>query len=132
MQQVRRVVTAASGTGTPVVVSDTLVDGASLKLAPNHVFLTLWGSDSIPSVPNAGSSPGFQTWYPPPGGFRFGVITLPPRGTLPADTSAMTPEQIQAMMADGIAEAESKLPGLLPSMEPDHPGFHQSATIELV
>jgi len=46
--------------------------------------------------------------------------------------SAMTPEQIQAVMADGIAEAESKVPGLLPSMEPDHPGFHQSNTIELV
>lgn len=132
MKQVRRVVTGASEAGTPVVVSDSMVDGAELNLAPGHVFLTLWGSDSIPSVPNAGGEPGFQSWYPPAGGFRFAVVTLPPRGTPPPDTSALTPEQIQAAMADGIAEAEGKLPGLLPSMEPDHPGFHQSNTVELV
>jgi mannose-6-phosphate isomerase-like protein (cupin superfamily) len=132
MKQIRRVVTGTSDTGTPVVVSDSIVDGAELNLAPNHVFLTLWGSDTNPSVPNDGSQPGFQTWYPPAGGFRFVVVTLPPRGTPPPDMSTMTPEQIQAVMADGIAEGERKVPGLLPSMEPDHPGFHQSNTIELV
>jgi mannose-6-phosphate isomerase-like protein (cupin superfamily) len=132
MKQVRRVVTGTSDTGKPMIVSDTLVEGAELKLAPSHVFLTLWGSDNIPSVPNTGSNPNFQTWYPPPGGFRFAVLTLPPRGTTAGDMSALTPEQIQAMMADGIAEGESKVPGLLPSMEFDHPGFHRSNTIELV
>lgn len=132
MNQIRRVVTGFSEAGKPVVTSDTVVKGAEFDLAPRHSFLTLWGSDSTPSVPSMGSKPNFQTWYPPPGGFRFVVVTLPPRGTLPLDTSAMTPEQIQALMADEFAEAESKVPGLLPSMEPDHPGFHQSNTIDLV
>lgn len=132
MKQVRRVVTGTSESGTPVVVSDGLVDGAELGLAPGHVFLTLWGSDSVPSVPGMGDKPAFQSWYPPPGGFRFAMVTLPPRATPPPDMSAMTPEQIQAAMAEGIAEAESKVPGLLPSMEPDHPGFHQSNTVEIV
>lgn len=132
MNQVRRVVTGASETGTPVVVSDSIIEGAQLKLAPSHVFLTIWGSDGTPSVPNAGSQPSFHAWYPPAGGYRFAVVTLPPQGTMPGDMSAMSPEQIQAMMADGVAEAEGKLPGLVPSMEFDHPGFHRSNTVELV
>jgi mannose-6-phosphate isomerase-like protein (cupin superfamily) len=132
MKQVRRVVTGISETGTPMVASDTMIEGTELGLAPAHTFLTLWGSDSIPSVPNMGSQPSFQAWYPPPGGYRFTVITLPPRGTKPLDTSTFTPEQLQAAMNAGIAEAESKVPGLVPSMEFDHPGFHRSNTIELV
>lgn len=132
MKQMRRVVTGHSDAGKSAILSDTVVTGEVLGLAPGHVFLTLWGSDAAPSMPGAGSEPGFHGWYPPPGGFRFTVVTLPPRGTPSPDMAGLTPEQIQAAMAAGIAEAENKLPGLLPSMEPDHPGFHQSNTVDLV
>lgn len=42
-----------------------------------------------------------RDWFPPPGGFRFGLVTLPP------DTDTM-PEGLE--MATALSEFEEKLP----------------------
>lgn len=119
--KVRRVVTGHSPEGKAFFASDNAVEPTVLEKGQGNEFHELWGSDAVPSFPDAGSLPETVGWFPRVGGFRFAVFTVPPASTVTPE--GVTPEEIQS-------EMEEKLPGLLDYMEPDAPGMHTTDTID--
>ncbi len=118
---IRRVVTGHDEHGKAVFASDTEVEATTLALVPGAEFFQLWGADERPSFPGDGSRPAAPSYFPGPGGFRFGVFTVPP------DSTVFTPDlDIEA----ALVELEEKLPGMAAHMEPDNPGMHTTATID--
>src|SRR5262245_43559446 len=102
--RVRRVVTGHDRTGKAVFVCDAEVDPHAVRLMPGSEFHKLWGGDRAPAFPDDGAPPAQPTYFPPVGGFRFGMFALPPAA------SAAAPQ-----IADSAAaarELEEKLPGL--------------------
>jgi hypothetical protein len=119
--KVRRVVTGHDANGKAVVASDTEVDGFRPTLMSGSEFHTLWGADAAPHFPDDGQISGYQSYFPPVGGFRFGFFTVPPESQAtapPADLDA------------AIAEFEAGMPGLTDYLEPDAPGMHTTDTID--
>lgn len=118
---IRRVVTGHSADGKAIVASDEVVEPITLALLPGYEFFRLWGADVSPQFPDDGSMPAHHTYFPPLGGFRFGLFTVPP-------ATDATPADLDIEAA--IAEMEAGLPGLAAHMEPDHPGMHTTASID--
>jgi mannose-6-phosphate isomerase-like protein (cupin superfamily) len=112
---VRRVVTGHDASGKSVFVSDEKV--APL---PQTGFHRLWGGDETPRFPDDGTMPGHHMYFPPIGGFRFGMFALPPEGTAASDIDAT------AILAD----FEDEVPGLLRYMDPSDAGMHTTDTID--
>jgi mannose-6-phosphate isomerase-like protein (cupin superfamily) len=119
---VRRVVTGHNSDGKAVFVSDETVGPTTLALLPGSEFHRLWGGDEAPSFPDDGSRPADSSYFPPVGGFRFGLFTIPP------DEGRGVPEDLD--IAAALQELEEKLPGLAQYMEPAEPGMHTTATID--
>jgi mannose-6-phosphate isomerase-like protein (cupin superfamily) len=118
--KVRRVVTGHED-GKAVFASDELVAPVSAALIPGTEFHLLWGADQAPVFPDDGAPTPQPTYFPPLGGYRFGLFTVPPAG-------GEEPGEID--LAAGLAEVEKKLPGLLSHMEPGNPGMHTTDTID--
>lgn len=119
---VRRVVTGHDANGKAVFVSDESVPPVVPNLLPGNEFHRLWGGDTTPHFPDDGLRPDDRAYFPPVGGFRFGLFTIPPDG------GAGAPPDLDFEAA--MAEFEEKLPGLAGHMEPDAPGMHTTATID--
>ena len=119
--KIRRVVTGHTPDGKATVASDTRVDPVTAVLLPGIEFYQLWGADSAPTFPDDGSPQPCSTYFPPLGGFRFSVITLPPDSVTLAD---------DVDMERALKEAEEKLPGALAHLEPDSPGMHTTDTVD--
>jgi mannose-6-phosphate isomerase-like protein (cupin superfamily) len=118
---VRRVVTGHNASGKCVFVSDEQVAPVEAMLMPLAEFHQLWGADDTPQFPDDGSMPPHHGYFPPIGGFRFGVFSVPPDGTAgPADVD----------LPAAYADMEVKLPGLLRYLDRDHPGMHTTDTID--
>ena len=83
-------------------------------------FYRLWGGDHAPRFPDDGAATPQPAYFPPVGGYRFGLFTLPPAGGSASEFD----------LAAGMAEVEAKLPGLLTYLEPDNPGMHTTNTID--
>ena len=115
----RRVVTGHRN-GKAVFASDEEVAPLTMAMLPGAEFHRLWGGDGAPTFPDDGAPPAQPQYFPPVGGYRFGVFTLPPAGDA---GPAIDPTQ-------GVAEVEAKLPGLLAYMESDDPGMHTTDTID--
>ena len=92
-------------------------------VATRGKFYRLWGADAVPTFPDDGSPRPFPTYFPPVGGFRFGLFTLPPRSVTPA-----TPLASLDMAA--LKEVEDKMPGFIAHHEPEHPGMHTTDTVD--
>lgn len=120
---IRRVVTGQGKDGTSIIASDTSVEPIIAPLLPGAAFFNLWGADTMPSLPDAGAEPSYRTWFPPDGGFRFELITLPPDGT---------PQPSGMDRTEALAETNKVLPGLMAVMDPKHPGWHSTDTIDLI
>lgn len=118
---IRRVVTGHNAEGKAVFASDEEVEPATLALVPGAEFFQLWGSDHTGTFPDDGSRPDAPAYFPPVGGFRFGLFTIPPDSTMNIDTI-----DVEA----ALAEMMEKLPGMAEHMEPDNPGMHTTATID--
>ena len=118
---IRRVVTGHSPDGKAVVASDEVVEPIKLDLMPGYEFHSIWGSDEPMSYPDDGSQPSAPAYFPPVGGLRFGLFTIPPETTRP-------PADIDIPAA--LAAMEEALPGMAGHMEPDNPGMHTTATID--
>jgi mannose-6-phosphate isomerase-like protein (cupin superfamily) len=116
---VRRVVTGHDASGKSVFVSDEKVTPVRPVMLPGAEFHLLWGGDKTPQFPDDGSMPEWHTYFPPVGGFRFGMFTVPPH-----------PEQPDVDAATAVADLEAKLPGLLRYLEPADPGMHTTDTID--
>jgi mannose-6-phosphate isomerase-like protein (cupin superfamily) len=119
--RVRRVVTGHTPDGKAKVVSDTEVEALSIELVPGLEHHTLWGADEMPTFPEDGRPRPMLAFFPPVGGFRFGLFTIPPQ-------SVAQPENLD--IEGALKEMEEKLPGMLNNMEPDHPGMHTTDTID--
>jgi len=122
--RVRRVVTGHDADGKAVVASDMDVDGLRPALTPGSEFHRLWGGDEPPSFPDHGAEPDQGQYFPPVGGFRFGMFAVPPRNREPG--GPQPPDDIER----ALAEFEAHLPGLAGHMEPDAPGMHTTSTID--
>ena len=118
---VRRVVTGHDSKGKAVFASDEVVPALTMELLPGSEFHRLWGGDDAPTFPDDGGHPVEATYFPPVGGFRFGMFTVAPATTVPASDLDLTA---------ALAEMEAKMPGLAGYMEPDSPGMHTTDTID--
>lgn len=118
--KLRRVVTGHNASGKSVFVSDTEVEAPAFGLLPGSFFHRLWSADVPPSFPDSGKEPGGHGFFPPKGGFRFMIMTIPPHDTteIVGDKRALA------------AEAKAGLPGLIEHMERDAPGMHTTDTID--
>jgi mannose-6-phosphate isomerase-like protein (cupin superfamily) len=110
---VRRVVTGHDTSGKSVFVSDEVV-----AAAPATGFHRLWGGDETPQFPDDGAMPEHRTYFPPIGGFRFGMFAIPPEAVA---GSGMDPAR---------TDIEIEAPGLLRYMDPSDPGMHTTDTID--
>jgi mannose-6-phosphate isomerase-like protein (cupin superfamily) len=119
---VRRVVTGHAADGKAVFVSDERVAPIELELLPGMEFHRLWGADETVHFPDDGSLPPMPTYFPPVGGFRVGLFTVPP-STTRADLSNID-------VGAALEEMERALPGMAGHMEPDDPGMHTTATVD--
>jgi mannose-6-phosphate isomerase-like protein (cupin superfamily) len=119
--RVRRVVTGHTGDGKATVASDTKVDAITLALLPGTEFHRLWGADEAPTFPDDGSPRPAPAYFPPVGGFRFGLFTVAPQ-------SIALQKDLDVQLA--LAELERKLPGMASHMEVDNPGMHTTNTID--
>ena len=121
--QVRRVVTGHTPDGKATIASDTKVEGTTVSLIPGWEFHRLWGADETVTFPDDGSPRSYSTYFPPVGGFRFGLFTVPPRSeTISEDFD----------FEKALREMEEKLPGMAAYQEPDAPGMHTTDTIDFV
>jgi len=125
--RIRRVVTGKSTEGKSVFLSD---GGPPSEMAPVHtpgfVSSPLWklagGPDlRVALVVDPVKAGG--TMIMPAGGSAFWVITFPP------DSVMMSPDWDPAVAGPELAEAS---PGIAERMEPDHPGMHQTPTVDYV
>src|SRR5215472_12701962 len=123
--KVRRVVTGHDDAGKAVFSSDEHVDPVTVALIPGGEFHLLWGGDDPPTFPDDGAPPPQPTYFPPVGGYRFGLFTVPP---MSASATASVPAELDIEAA--LTEVEQKLPGLVAHMEPDNPGMHTTDTID--
>ena len=112
---VRRVVTGHDSSGKSVFVSDETV-----AAQPTTGFHRLWGGDDTPQFPDDGTMPEHHLYFPPIGGFRFGMFSLPPDSTAGSDANG----------AAGRTEFEGEAPGLLRYMDRSDPGMHTTDTID--
>ncbi len=120
--KVRRVVTGRDGRGRSGFVQDTEVEGITVSMLPGMEFHRLWGADDASSLPGDGSEPSGPNYFPPAGGFRFGMFTVP------GETVAALPEDLES----ALGEIEARLPGLVAHMEPENPGMHTTATVDYI
>ena len=119
--KVRRVVTGQIEGGKSVFVSDEEVEPITLAASPSAEFHRLWGADAIPQLPTDGTPTSQHSFFPPAGGFRWLLFTLPPAGIpVPDDLDVAAAQQ----------EAKEKLPGAFAHMEPDNPGMHTTDTVD--
>lgn len=118
---IRRVVTGHDAAGKAVFASDEVVEPIELDLLPQAQFFRLWGADETLRFPGDGSAPSSPSYFPPVGGFRFGLFSVAP------DSATMMDD---LDIGAALAEFGEKLPGLGEHLEPDHPGMHTTATVD--
>lgn len=114
--KVRRVVTGHDEHGKSIVASDEEVDGFEYADGAG-AFHVLWGADVAARFPDDGSPASWASPFPPLGGFRFLLFTLPPGHSGPARD-----EELQTFLSnDG---------GLGEFMKDEEPGMHRTPTID--
>ena len=123
MGTVRRVVTGVDASGKSVVVSDSGVPALTAEALPGYSWHRVWGFDTVPETPNDGTAPAAHAYFPPPGGHRFIVHTLPPESTRPA--GVVNSETARK-------ELDEKFPGRSRRLESDQVGMHTTASIDFI
>jgi len=118
---VRCVVTGQTESGKSVFVRDAEAEPITLSLLPGFEFYRLWGSDSVAKLPTDATAPPQPRYFPPPGGFRFVLVTLPP-----GVQEAVAPPDLGV----GFVELQQKLPGMAEFLEPANPGMHTTDTVD--
>lgn len=121
--KIRTVITGHDSQGKACVASDRDVEATTVPLMPGYGFHMLWSTAAVPTFPDDGSQASCPSYFPPVGGSRFLVFTIPAERRAP-------PEGTDLVQA--AAQARAALPGLLETMEPDNPGMHRSDTIDYV
>lgn len=117
----RRVVTGHDAHGHAVFVSDERIEPVC---PPGRLYHQLWGGDVTPEFPDDGSCPEHTAFYPPIGGFRFIVITIP------VDTQHGPGTDTDHDVVE--AQYEELTPGIARYMEHDGDGMHATPTLDFV
>jgi hypothetical protein len=125
---IKRVVAGVDAKGNSICYEDAALPPVELALMPGVQMFQVWGTEGPVFSPVTDPTPANHTFFPGPGGTRFGLFRLPPE-TAP-DPDAPVPDA--AALEAGAAEAEAKVPGLLGVFEPDAPGMHQTQTVDYV
>jgi quercetin dioxygenase-like cupin family protein len=123
---VKRVVTGVDAKGTSIFYSDEAAPAHTLAMMPGAVFYQLWGTEGSLRSPITDPEADNHTFFPGPGGSRFGLLTFPPDVAPDPDLAPPDETTMNAL----VAEAEEKLPGLIGAFEPDAPGMHQTVTVD--
>ena len=118
--KVRRVVTGHNAAGKAVFVSDTEIDAPAYGIMPGSLFHKLWSADTPPSFPDDGKEPASKGFFPPKGGYRFMLMTVPPHDSV----------EVVGDKRARVAEARAGLPGLIEHMEKNGNGMHATDTID--
>ncbi|MFI6363148.1 cupin domain-containing protein [Nocardia sp. NPDC050630] len=124
----RRVVMGHNDSGETQVLSDTDIDPITIALLPGATVHRMWELDKAPVLPvTTTQAAPTGTYFPGPGGLRFGCISIPPGLSYepPADVSASDMEAV-------IAEADAKLPGMMATFDATRPGMHTTPTVDFV
>lgn len=119
VQARRLVVTGHDEAGKSRFVTDTTVAPIEAPGAGGVACSLLWGSDSRMHFPDNGEKPTFKSFFPPLEGYRLIETYLPPHGE--ATESIATVEDLEAVF-----------PGMAETMDPDRPGMHRTASVDLV
>lgn len=122
---VRRIIMGTTEEGHPRVIADESVEPVRASLLPGVEIYRVWEVDQ-PSLPvRAAEAGGLKdTFFPPPGGLRFGFLTIPPGiDYIPAP---------DADLAAAAAEMEAKLPGAAATFSTERPGEHTTATVDYI
>ena len=113
MRQIRRVVTGHTPEGKAVFVSDAGVE--PIEFGAGGAYHVLLGADEPARFPDDGSPPTWSAPFPPVGGHRFLLMTLPVGSTRDTDD-----EQLSSFLAESLGDI----------MEREEPGMHKTATID--
>ncbi|MBL6751988.1 MAG: cupin domain-containing protein [Nevskia sp.] len=119
MKQLRRVVTGHNAAGRAVFACDEAVPVVPIPGMPGFETCELWGADATLSYPDDGGQPPHADFFPPVGGFRFRMFTIPP------DRAAAG----QAASAQAMQEGA---PSLAATMTGGKPGMHRSDSVDLL
>jgi mannose-6-phosphate isomerase-like protein (cupin superfamily) len=122
MSVFRRVITGHDAEGRSIIARDDQVHSTPVPGMPAVELTTLWGADAPMRYPDDGSMPDFRTWFAPVGGFRLIEFVVGPDAPAPDDADP----------AATRAAVDARFPGLMDTMDPDSPGMHRSATIDLL
>ena len=133
--QIKRVVTGVDADGKSIVHEDAALPALEIGMMPGAEFFQVWGTEGALTSPNAAPKADNATFFPGPGGSRFGLLTFPSEPTGDAtgddtgDAAPADPPDEQTLAGLG-AEAEAALPGLVGVFEPDAPGMHRTVTVD--
>jgi len=117
----RRVVTGHNAAGRAIFASDEQVPSLPLAGLPGTEICDLWGADTTFNYPDNGAKPAYEAFFPPVGGCRFLVFTVPPDSLGGAQASDASPDALKATN-----------PSLAQTMQADAPGMHRSETIDML
>jgi quercetin dioxygenase-like cupin family protein len=118
---VRRVVTGTIN-GRSHVARDDLVQAVTVSSLPGYAWHRLWGLDDPPGDPARTEREGPLAHFPPPGGLRYHVYTVPPQHSKTSRTLSVEDER----------ELEEQLPGRAAYMESDQDGMHRTPSVDLI
>ena len=118
---VRCVITGTGPDGRSFIADDEMVEPVTTAALPGYAWHRLLGLDDPPFDPPRTSTPDGLTHFPPPGGVRFNLFTVPPASTVRPP-----------LTEDLERELEQKLPGRSRHMESDQAGMHRTASVDLV
>jgi mannose-6-phosphate isomerase-like protein (cupin superfamily) len=119
-------VTGHTDDGKSIFVSDEVMEPVTAELLAGIEFYSVWAGAGTPSVPADSAAPEpaafFPAFFPVPPGIRCLIFELPPDTVRPrADFDPKS----------ALDEMNAKLPGLAEAMDPDHPGFHTTDTVDI-
>ena len=118
---VRCVVTGTIN-GRSGVARDDLVQPVTVSSLPGYAWHRLWGLDVPPGDPPRTELEGPLAHFPPPGGLRYHVYTVPPQYSQTSRTLSVEDER----------ELEGQLPGRAVYMDSDQDGMHRTPSIDLI
>ena len=125
--QIKRVVTGVDENGKSVVYEDAPLPPLEIGMMPGAQFFQVWGTEGALSAPLTSPKPENATFFPGPGGSRFGLLTFPPEPPAGSTPAPVPDAETLGRLAE---EASAALPGLIDVFEPDAPGMHQTVSID--
>jgi len=118
---VRRIVTTSTN-GLSHVAHDDQVEPITVSALPGYRWHRLWSFDTPTTDPPSADIQSGLPHFPPPGGLRFTLYTVPPE-------SAGRP---QTLPPAAERELEAALPGRAAHMESDQDGMHRTPSLDFV